>query len=92
MNNSLLRLLPSGFLPGYFGFTWVPLAFCLTANAADPVVFEDLKPTFKKHCNTCHNSERPRGGLDLSTKSSILAGSDSGQTVFAGKPSDSLLY
>lgn len=92
MINSLLRLLPSGFLPGYFGFTWVPLAFCLTANAADPVVFEDLKPTFKKHCNTCHNSERPRGGLDLSTKSSILAGSDSGQTVFAGKPSDSLLY
>jgi len=62
------------------------------ARSAEPVVFEDLKPVFKKHCNTCHNSERPRGGLDLSSKASILAGSDSGQSVVGGKPAESLLF
>lgn len=92
MNNHIFRLLLSGNFPGHFGFALVSLAFCMTVKASDPVAFEDLKPTFKKYCNTCHNSERPRGGLDLSTKASILAGSDSGQSVVPGKPAESLIY
>jgi hypothetical protein len=56
------------------------------------VAFEDLKPVFKKHCLNCHNGERPRGGLDMTSKASILSGSDSGVSVTAGKPRDSVLY
>jgi len=63
-----------------------------SAIAAEPVAFEDLKAIFKKHCLTCHNGERPRGGLDMTTKAAILAGSDSGVSLVAGKPEESLLY
>jgi mono/diheme cytochrome c family protein len=39
-----------------------------TASAAGPVTFEkDIKPIFKQHCIGCHNADRRRGGLDLST-------------------------
>jgi len=56
------------------------------------VAFEDLRPVLKKHCLNCHNGERPRGGLDMTTKAAILAGSDSGVAIAPGKPKDSLLY
>jgi mono/diheme cytochrome c family protein len=69
------------------------LANCgLIVQASGPVAFEDLKVIFKKHCLTCHNSERPRGGLDMTTKTAILAGSDSGISITAGKATESLLY
>lgn len=61
-------------------------------QATAPVTFEDLKPVLKKHCLNCHNGERPRGGLDMTTKATILAGSDSGVSLASGKPKDSLLY
>ncbi len=64
----------------------------ISQKATAPVTFEDLKPVLKKHCLNCHNGERPRGGLDMTTKATILAGSDSGVSVASGKPKDSLLY
>jgi len=70
------------------------LLCALVAGQPKPpaVAFEDLKPVFKKHCLNCHNGERPRGGLDMTSKASILSGSDSGVSVTAGKPRDSVLY
>lgn len=66
----------------------------LAAGQTKPpaVSFEDLKPVFKKHCLNCHNGERPRGGLDMTSKASILSGSDSGVSLTAGKPRESLLF
>ena len=76
-----------------FAYSIIFLANCgLTVQASGPVAFEDLKVIFKKHCLTCHNSERPRGGLDMTTKTAILAGSDSGVSITAGKATESLLY
>ena len=72
--------------------TMIFVMFALAQQPAPPVAFEDLKPVLKKHCLNCHNGERPRGGLDMTTKATILAGSDSGVTVASGKPRDSLLY
>ncbi len=66
--------------------------FPLEAQGTGAVAFEDLKAMFKKHCLTCHNGERPRGGLDMTTKAAILAGSDSGVSLVAGKPDESLLF
>lgn len=64
-----------------------------SARAAEPVTFEkDLKPILRKHCITCHNPERPRGDLDLSTRAAILAGGTSGKAVVSGKPDESPLY
>jgi hypothetical protein len=63
------------------------------ASAAEPVTFaKDIKPIFKKHCVGCHNADRPRGGLDLSTLAAVLEGGTSGKAVVAGKPEDSPVY
>jgi len=75
------------------------LAFVLALGAlplsaaAPPISYEgDVKPIFKKHCLTCHNAERPRGDLDLSTYTALLAGGLSGKAVVAKMPESSPLY
>jgi WD40 repeat protein len=64
-----------------------------SARGAEPVTFEkDVKPVLRRHCITCHNPERPRGDLDLSTRAAILAGGTSGKAAVSGKPDESPLY
>jgi hypothetical protein len=61
--------------------------------AVAKVTFDkDLKLVFKKHCVSCHNPERPRGDLDLSSFAGVMAGGTSGKVALAGKPDDSPLY
>lgn len=67
------------------------------ATADDPkppaVTFEkDVRPVLKKHCLGCHNAERPRGELDLSTFAALSVGGVSGPAAVAGKPDASPLY
>ncbi len=67
------------------GLTW--------AESDRVVAFENqVKPVFRRHCNTCHNPDRLSGGLDLTSLTAILEGSDSGEVVIKGKPDESLLY
>ena len=57
------------------------------------VTFEaDVKPILRKHCLTCHNGERPRGDLDLSSYAAVMFGGVSGKAVVAGKADASPLY
>src|SRR5262249_25648562 len=44
------------------------------------------------HCLHCHNSEKPKRGLDLSHLETLLKGSKSGRVVLPGKSSGSLLF
>ncbi|MGL6076319.1 MAG: c-type cytochrome domain-containing protein [Fimbriiglobus sp.] len=66
----------------------------LPLGAADPVVtFEgDIKPIFKKHCLACHNAERPRGDLDLTSYTAVMTGGLGGKSVVAKMPESSPLY
>jgi hypothetical protein len=66
---------------------------CHPAAADGPVTFEkDVKPVFKKHCVSCHNPDRPRGELDLSSYAGVTAGGISGKAATAGRPEDSPVY
>lgn len=68
-----------------------PVAF----GADEPVRISydrEVAPILRKHCATCHNPERPRGELDLSTYAAILAGGASGKAVVSGRPDDSPVY
>jgi hypothetical protein len=47
---------------------------------------------FKKHCVTCHNQDRARGDLDLSSFAGVKAGAASGAAVISGKAEESLIY
>lgn len=61
--------------------------------ANPPVTFEnDVKPILRKHCVACHNEERPRGDLDLTSFTGLMTGGVSGKVVLSGKPEESLLY
>jgi hypothetical protein len=52
----------------------------------------EIKPLLDKTCLPCHNPKLKQGGLDLSTRESLLQGSEHGKVVIPGKPADSQLY
>ncbi len=45
----------------------------------------------KTNCLSCHNEEKRKGGLALSSREALLAGGDAGVAVVAGKPEESPL-
>lgn len=64
-------------------------------GASDALAAEPSKTplsVFTQHCIGCHNADRPRGGLDLSTMAAVQEGGTSGKAAVAGKPDESLLY
>jgi hypothetical protein len=63
-----------------------------SAQDAAPTFDADVKPILKKHCTTCHNAERPRGDLDLTTFGGVTAGGITGKAVTPKKSDASPLY
>lgn len=61
-------------------------------EASAKVTYDQVRPVFRKHCVTCHNQERARGDLDLSSVGGIKAGAASGVAAVSGKPEESLIY
>lgn len=45
----------------------------------------------KVNCLSCHNEEKRKGGLDLSTRDALMKGGDDGVVVVEGKPEESSL-
>jgi hypothetical protein len=52
----------------------------------------DARPILRKRCASCHNAERARGELDLTSHAGVLAGGVSGKAVVAGSPEESPVY
>lgn len=77
---------------GYLAFTLLPLL----ASAAEPakkVTFEDdVVPIFRDNCLKCHNPDKLKGDLDLTSFGNTLKGGGSGAAVNAGDPDGSQLY
>ena len=63
-----------------------------TASPEKPNFQDDIVPVFEQSCNSCHNPDRARGGLDLTSINAILAGGSSGEVSLPGDPDGSLLY
>jgi hypothetical protein len=61
-------------------------------EASTVVTYDQVRAVFKKRCLTCHDADRARGDLDLSSVASIKAGSSSGPVVVSGKADESLVY
>jgi mono/diheme cytochrome c family protein len=68
---------------------------CLTGLSsvfADDFFTSKIEPLLKQRCYECHSHEKKmKGGLTLDSKSGWEQGGDSGPTLVAGKPEDSLL-
>lgn len=64
-----------------------------TSFAAEKITFDKhIKALFKEHCLNCHNPDKSKAGLDLSSYEATLKGGSSGEILKAGAPDTSLLY
>lgn len=75
------------------------LASAAAAFASEPpasdkkVTYEDdVLPIFRDNCLKCHNPDKIKGDLDLTSFSSAIKGGGSGATLNAGDPDGSMLY
>ncbi|MFO0828333.1 MAG: c-type cytochrome domain-containing protein [Phycisphaerales bacterium] len=65
---------------------------CGAALRGDTITYVDhVRPIFVARCLNCHNPDKLKGDLDLSTYRTTLAGSSSGAIVVAGDPNASIL-
>jgi Protein of unknown function (DUF1549)/Protein of unknown function (DUF1553)/Planctomycete cytochrome C/Concanavalin A-like lectin/glucanases superfamily len=65
----------------------------LAANESLEINFDQaVAPLLARRCLDCHSGPDPKGKLDLSRKSTALAGGESGPAIVPGKPGDSLLW
>ncbi|SIN96908.1 WD-40 repeat-containing protein [Singulisphaera sp. GP187] len=65
----------------------------LAADAKAKVTYQDqVSAIFKNRCNSCHNADKQKGGLNLETYSSAMQGGGSGKVVEPGDPDSSTLY
>lgn len=63
------------------------------AAADAPPTFEaDVLPIFREKCCSCHNADKKKGGLDLTSHGQALAGGGSGAVIAAGDPDGSYLW
>ena len=79
-------------------FTISIAVVCLSAAgppaAADgPVTYQThVRKIFRDHCASCHNRNRARAGLDLTSYGGAIQGSSSGRVLMKNDPEDSVLY
>jgi hypothetical protein len=67
-------------------------AVCQQGQAQEKVTFQDhVLPLVEANCAKCHNSDKKKGDLDLTSYGATLAGGASGKVVAAGDPDSSKL-
>lgn len=60
---------------------------------ATAVTYKDhVLPILRQHCFNCHNADKARADLNVTTYQALLAGGSSGEPVSPGSPEQSLLY
>jgi len=62
------------------------------ASAQDKVTYDDhVFPLFQQACLNCHNPDKTKGGLDLSSYSGAMKGSSGGKIAEPGDPGSTLI-
>ena len=62
-----------------------------TSPAAAPTYAVDIAPILERTCTNCHNPDKTKGELLLTTREGLDRGGENGVVVVAGKPDDSPL-
>jgi len=69
------------------------LAATVLAQDADKVTYDDhVRPLLENKCFSCHNPDKKKGGLDLTSYAALLSGGGGGAVVDAGNPAGSRLW
>ena len=75
------------------GWTGAARTFGAAAAETKKVTYEDdVMPIFRDNCLKCHNPDKLKGDLDLTSFSSAVKGGGSGATLNAGDPDGSQLF
>jgi WD40 repeat protein len=62
-------------------------------GAGEPVSFlRDVAPILRENCLACHNAQKHKGNLRMTSYKLLMQGGDRGEAVVAGKPEESSLY
>ena len=68
------------------------LNFAGVAGAQQKTTYADnVLPLVEQHCSRCHNPDKKKGDLDLTTHAGVLKGGGSGSVVVSGNPDSSKL-
>jgi hypothetical protein len=52
---------------------------------------KEVRPLLVERCLKCHGDQKPKGGLQLTSRAAVLKGGDNGPAALAGKPGESRL-
>jgi hypothetical protein len=64
-----------------------------TAFAEDKITYQDhVLPLIEANCSKCHNADKKKADLDLTSYQGALQGSGSGQVLISGNPDGSKLW
>src|SRR2546425_12845212 len=73
--------------------TVVFLVSLAAARAEEKITYDDqVTPVFRNNCFKCHNPDKAKGDLDLTTYSGVLKGGGSGKAVMPGDAPGSKLF
>lgn len=68
------------------------VAGALAAGAQEKITFADhVLPLVEQHCAKCHNPDKKKGDLDLTSHGGVLKGGGTGPVVVSGSPDSSKL-
>ncbi len=74
---------------------WI-VALCLSATgsvkAAPPNYDDHIRPVFENACFNCHNPDKQKGDLDLTTYTSAMRGGSGGKFAEPGEGADSKIF
>src|SRR6267154_1172297 len=69
------------------------LSLPLATFSQEKVTYQDhVLPLIENNCGKCHNPDKKKGDLDLTSYNAALKGGGSGQVLVAGNPDSSKLY
>ena len=68
------------------------LVTCATAVAHKLTYDDHVLPILENSCTNCHNPDKKKGDLDLTTYRGLMAGSSGGQVVMAGDGGGSKIF
>src|SRR5438045_9748588 len=53
---------------------------------------QHIRPIFNASCVSCHNPDKNKAGLDLTSYATTMAGSSNGKVLQSGEPDISMIY
>jgi hypothetical protein len=89
----MMNVLLENSLRRWFGLATVFAGFAGPLGAQEKTTFADhVLPLVEQHCAKCHNPDKKKGDLDLTSYNGALKGGGSGASVVSGNPDSSKLW